>query len=163
MAMFTDYDLCLMDRPIRFSGKRTRTVSWTRRYTLQALTFFVIACLYNIISHIPVYLNAMYKYANSKSFVYTCIVFACNHLITPHVHFIAHSILHVNCYTLPVLIKKKAFDRVNWSYMFDTLNDNDEFRFNDASTHEGHLRQKGVLSWFCNETAIMIGHIRIKM
>ena len=29
--------------------------------------------------------------------------------------------------------------------------DDDEFRFNDASTHEGHLRQNGELTWFCNE------------
>ena len=34
----------------------------------------------------------------------------------------------------------------------------DEFRFNDASTRDGHLRQNGVLTWFCNETAIMISH-----
>ena len=26
----------------------------------------------------------------------------------------------------------------------------DEFRFNDVSTHEGHLRQNGELTWFCN-------------
>ena len=24
----------------------------------------------------------------------------------------------------------------------------DEFRFKNASTHEGHLRQNGVLTWF---------------
>ena len=41
-------------------------------------------------------------------------------------------------------------------------NDDDEFRFNDASTHEGHLRQNGKLIWFCNETAIKISHICIK-
>ena len=34
--------------------------------------------------------------------------------------------------------------------------DDDEFRFNDASTHEGHLRQNCELTWFCNETIIMI-------
>ena len=34
--------------------------------------------------------------------------------------------------------------------------DDDEFRFNGMSTHEGHLRQNGVLTWFCNETAILI-------
>ena len=38
----------------------------------------------------------------------------------------------------------------------------DEFRFNDASTHEGHLRQNGELTWFCNETIIMISHKCIK-
>ena len=38
----------------------------------------------------------------------------------------------------------------------------DEFRFNDASTHEGHLRQNGKLTWFCNETAIKISHICIR-
>ena len=40
-----------------------------------------------------------------------------------------------------------------WKY-----EDDDEFRFNDASTHEGHLRQNGELTWFCNETIIMISH-----
>ena len=38
------------------------------------------------------------------------------------------------------------------------MKDDDEFRFNDASTHEGHLRQNGELTWFCNETVIMISH-----
>ena len=38
------------------------------------------------------------------------------------------------------------------------LLDDDKFRFNNASTHKGHLRQNGVLTWFCNETAIMISH-----
>ena len=38
----------------------------------------------------------------------------------------------------------------------------DEFRFNDASTHEGPLCQNGELTWFCNETVIMISHICIK-
>ena len=42
------------------------------------------------------------------------------------------------------------------------VNDDDEFRFNDASTHEGHLRQNGELTWFCNETIIMISHKCIK-
>ena len=37
-----------------------------------------------------------------------------------------------------------------------------EFSFNDASTHKGHLRQNGVLTRFCNETVIMISHICIK-
>ena len=40
--------------------------------------------------------------------------------------------------------------------------DDDEFRFNDASTHEGHLRQNGKLTWFCNETAIKVSYICIK-
>ena len=40
--------------------------------------------------------------------------------------------------------------------------DDDEFRFNDASPHEGHLRQNGKLTWFCDETAIKISHICIK-
>ena len=40
--------------------------------------------------------------------------------------------------------------------------DDDEFGFNDASTHEGHLRQNGELTWFYNETVIMISHICIK-
>ena len=36
------------------------------------------------------------------------------------------------------------------------VNDDDEFRFKDLSTHEGHLLQNGILIWFCNETAIMM-------
>ena len=40
--------------------------------------------------------------------------------------------------------------------------DDDEFRFNDASTHEGHLRQNGELTWFCSKTIIMISHKCIK-
>ena len=36
--------------------------------------------------------------------------------------------------------------------------DDDELRFNDASTHEGHLHQNGELTWFCNEAIIMISH-----
>ena len=34
--------------------------------------------------------------------------------------------------------------------------DDNEFRFNDASNHESHLRQNGILTWFGIETAIMI-------
>ena len=41
-------------------------------------------------------------------------------------------------------------------------NNDDEFRFNDASTHEGHLRQSGELTWFCSETIIMISQKCIK-
>ena len=44
----------------------------------------------------------------------------------------------------------------------DAVDDDDEFRFNDASTHEGHLRQNGELTWFCSETIIMISHKCIK-
>ena len=47
-------------------------------------------------------------------------------------------------------------------FVFKWVNDDDEFRFNDASTHEGHLRQNGELTWFCNETIIMIIHKWIK-
>ena len=47
-------------------------------------------------------------------------------------------------------------------YQVDTKDDDDEFRFNDASTHEGHLRQNGELTWFCSETIIMISHKCIK-
>ena len=46
----------------------------------------------------------------------------------------------------------------SWSPVGD-----DEFGFNDTSTHEDHLRQNGVLLWFCNETAIMVSHICMKM
>ena len=45
----------------------------------------------------------------------------------------------------------------------DDDDDDDEFRFDDSSTHEGHLHQNGVLTWFCNETAIMISHICMKI
>ena len=48
------------------------------------------------------------------------------------------------------------------SFYLHTYDDDDEFRFNDASTHEGHLRQNGELTWFCNETIIMISHKCIK-
>ena len=43
-------------------------------------------------------------------------------------------------------------------YIFLTQTEigDDEFRFNDTSTHEGHLRQNGILTWFGIETAIMI-------
>ena len=41
-------------------------------------------------------------------------------------------------------------------------NDDDEFRFNDASIHEDHLRQNGVLTSFSNETAVIMSHICIK-
>ena len=41
--------------------------------------------------------------------------------------------------------------------------DDDEFRFNNASTHEGHLRQNGILTLFCNDTAIMISLICMEM
>ena len=37
--------------------------------------------------------------------------------------------------------------------------DDDEFRFNDASTHEGHLRQNGVLTRVFNETSMIRSHI----
>ena len=41
-------------------------------------------------------------------------------------------------------------------FLTQTEIDDDEFRFNDTSTHEGHLRQNGILTWFGIETAIMI-------
>ena len=43
-----------------------------------------------------------------------------------------------------------------------TRRDDDEFRFNDASTHEGHLRQNGILTRVFNETSMLISHICIK-
>ena len=39
--------------------------------------------------------------------------------------------------------------------------DDDEFRFNDASAHERHLRQNGILTWFGIETAITESHTRM--
>ena len=54
-------------------------------------------------------------------------------------------------------------NRLLYSSVFEEVNDDDdEFRFNDASTHEGHLRQNGKLTWFCNETAIKVSYICIK-
>ena len=50
-------------------------------------------------------------------------------------------------------IQKHSFSDIpSWCI----TNDDDEFRFNDASTHEGHLRQNGELTWFCSETIIMV-------
>ena len=34
------------------------------------------------------------------------------------------------------------------------IDNDDEFRFNDASTHEGNLCQNGILIWFSIEMAI---------
>ena len=45
-------------------------------------------------------------------------------------------------------------ERLKWRQTDSKEDDDDEFRFNDASTHEGHLRQNGELTWFCNETVI---------
>ena len=41
-------------------------------------------------------------------------------------------------------------------HVYRPVNDDNKFRFNDASIHEGHLRQHGVLTWFGIETAIMV-------
>ena len=50
------------------------------------------------------------------------------------------------------------------TYNDDDDDDDDEFRLNDASTHESHLRQNGVLIWFCNEIVIMMSYtVCIKM
>ena len=51
-----------------------------------------------------------------------------------------------------------TWSKNNYLQIVKTLINDDEFRFNDASTHEGHLRQNGELTWFCNETIIMISH-----
>ena len=53
-------------------------------------------------------------------------------------------------------------DLVNKMHDIFGDDDDDEFRFNDASTHESHLRQNGKLTWFCNETAIKVSYICIK-
>ena len=52
-------------------------------------------------------------------------------------------------------VNRGFVDVLNCWFRFHLTND-DEFRFNDASTHEGHLRQNGELTWFCNETIIMM-------
>ena len=39
------------------------------------------------------------------------------------------------------------------------VDEDDEFSFNDASTNEGHLHQNDVLTWFCNEAAIMMSYM----
>ena len=57
-----------------------------------------------------------------------------------------HSLLRHVCQTFRVNTECYHFR------FFQVINDDDEFRFNDASTHEGHLRQNGELTWFCNET-----------
>ena len=57
--------------------------------------------------------------------------------------------------------KKRNKQYALWSVKPTYYND-DELGFNDASTHESHLRQNGVLTWFCNETAIIMSHICIK-
>ena len=33
--------------------------------------------------------------------------------------------------------------------------EDDDFRFKDELTHESHLRQNGILTWFCNAMAII--------
>ena len=60
-----------------------------------------------------------------------------------------------NC--LLVKFAKKS-NHISTLHLKECLTNDDEFRFNDASTHEGHLRQNGELTWFCNETIIMISH-----
>ena len=46
----------------------------------------------------------------------------------------------------------------------DTSYDDDEFRFNSEATHEGHLHQNGILTWFGIEMAIIItSHIWMKI
>ena len=35
-------------------------------------------------------------------------------------------------------------------------NENDDFRFNNASTYKGHLHQNGTLTWLVIATAIII-------
>ena len=54
-----------------------------------------------------------------------------------------------------------VFEQFN-RFSLEISDDDDEFRFNDASTHEGHLRQNGELTWFCSETIIMVSHKCIK-
>ena len=58
--------------------------------------------------------------------------------------------------------KKKINDASTHEGHLRQNGDDDEFRFNDASTHEGHLRQNGELTWFCSVTIIMISHKCIK-
>ena len=62
------------------------------------------------------------------------------------------------------LKKKSLLVRNHWTDFNITWqdDDDDEFRFNDASNHEGHLRQNGELTWFCSETIIMISQKCIK-
>ena len=56
-----------------------------------------------------------------------------------------------------------SLDYLNSSSDDDDDDDDDEFRFNEASTHEGHLHQNGVLTWFSYKTATMTSHICMKM
>ena len=61
---------------------------------------------------------------------------------------------------LSIIIYQLFLYFVNIMYFCITLNndDDDEFRFNNASTHEGHLRQNGELTWFCSETIITLNN-----
>ena len=67
-----------------------------------------------------------------------------------------------------VNVKKIAFGNKERSGKFIlyinmlTINNDDEFRFNDASTHEDHLRQNGIVTWFGIEKAIMVSQIYMK-
>ena len=65
-------------------------------------------------------------------------------------------VLYIYGSQIPVVAESKFL-----GVIFDN-DDDDEFRFNDASTHEGHLRQNGELTWFCSETIIMVSHKCIK-
>ena len=48
----------------------------------------------------------------------------------------------------------RAFILSELTESLDTENDADEFRFNDKSTHEDHLSQNGILTFFRLKMAI---------
>ena len=51
---------------------------------------------------------------------------------------------------------------MSFSVAWLLFNDDDDFRFNDTSTHEGHLHQNGILMWSGTETATTIMRLLFK-
>ena len=43
-----------------------------------------------------------------------------------------------------------------------SIHDDGEFRFHHASTHEGYLRQNGIIIWFGIEIIIIMGQVCMK-
>ena len=55
---------------------------------------------------------------------------------------------------------RRGMDISKYNYFRESLGENnDEFGFNDPSTHEGHLHQKGILTWFSTERAVKIKRV----
>ena len=45
----------------------------------------------------------------------------------------------------------KTWQKIYFFLKFVDFDDDDEFRFNDTSTHEGHLHQNDISTWFVME------------